>query len=62
MDSAATAKQRHMARCEYRPMYDAKRDSRVVAKSGSNQTFKFKGDLVIDSLGKKTEVQENGWH
>lgn len=62
MDSAAGAKQRHIERCQYRPLYDAKRDSRVIAKSGANQTFKFKGDYIIDAHGRKTEVESNGWH
>jgi hypothetical protein len=61
MESVAGTKQRVIERNRYRPMFDDKRDVRVISNNGATQTFKHKGDIMLDSLGKKVEAQDHGW-
>jgi hypothetical protein len=61
MGPAAGTKQRIIERCRYRPMFDDKRDVRVTSNNGATQTFKQKGDIMLDSLGVAREVKDHGW-
>lgn len=59
---SAGAKQRVMNRCKYRPSSARKaaRAVRVIAANGATQTFKKKGDLVINERG-LYEVTRHGY-
>jgi hypothetical protein len=61
MQNVAGTKQRIIERSRYRPMFDDKRDVRVISNNGATQTFKQKGDIMLDSLGVAREVKDHGW-
>lgn len=61
---ATGTKQRIIERHRYRPMFPhlAERESRIIAANGANQTFKHPGDVTLNVLGQRKEVQEFTWN
>lgn len=64
MNRAAGARERIIKASQYNPssISETQRAIRVVGFNGKTQTFKKKGDIVIDERGRKWEVSQDGWY
>lgn len=64
MNQRAGTRERIIAANKYNPPKGrrAHRPVRVISNKGATQTYKKKGDLIIDSLGRSHEVKQNGWY